>query len=177
MSIRNHATLLLEQTKLLRHLGSAHIVGSYVTDLMVYNDLDFYMNRDSLSEKAYYALAADLMQLLKPIRYDGFIDMEKKIAFIGMETAISGERWNIDIWWKTAEAIQAAETEAQQIISRTAAQPELKEAILTIKQGLCDRRLYGLDKRKKHYHSQEIYDSVFLEGIRSVEEFLQKHSM
>ena len=177
MSIRDQATMLLEQTKLLRHLGSAHIVGSYVTDLMVYNDLDLYMNRENLTADTYHTLAANLMQLLKPIRYDGFIDMAKKTAFIGMETTITGERWNIDIWWKSADAIQAAKTEAQQIIAKTTAEPELKRAILTIKQGLCDRKLYGLDKGKKHYHSQEIYDSIFLEGIRSVEELLEKHPL
>lgn len=33
-----------------------------------------------------------------------------------------------------------------------------------------------MDKGRTHYHSQEIYDAVFIEGIRTAEEFLSLHA-
>ena len=180
MTIRERADDLLAQTGLMKTLlnhGDAHIVGSYITDLMVYNDLDVYTDSAFLTADTYHALFCDLIQVLRPIRCDGFLDIEKSTAFIGMETALTGERWNLDLWWKPADAIRAAETQARQMLSLMDAQPKLKTAALTIKRELCDRKLYGLDKGKKHYHSQMIYDAIFLEGIRSAEELLHKHPL
>ena len=50
--------------------------------------------------------------------------------------------------------------------------PELKKAVIKIKQDLIDRKLYGLNKGKVHYHSNEIYDAIFVKGILSTEQFL-----
>ena len=54
--------------------------------------------------------------------------------------------------------------------------PALKTAVLDIKQGLINRNLYGMYKGRTHYHSQEIYDAVFIEGVRTAEEFLSLHA-
>ena len=180
MSIRTRADALLTQTHLpdlLSAHGDAHIVGSYLTDLMVYPDLDFYLDNASLTADAYHSLFCTLIQALRPIRCDAFLDLANASAFIGMETAITGERWNLDLWWKPAVSIHAAQAEAAHMLARMAAQPALKTAALTIKQDLCARKLYGLDKGKQHYHSQEIYDAIFRENILSTEEFLRKHPL
>ena len=180
MSIRTQADAFLAQTNLTNTLsayGSAHIVGSYRTDLMVYNDLDFYMDNAALTADVYHVLFCELIRLLRPIRCEGFLDPDNSSAFIGMETMITGEKWNLDLWWKPESIIRAAEAEAQRMNALMAAQPELRTAALTIKQDLCALNLYGLNKGKKHYHSQEIYDAIFREGICSTAEFLQNHPL
>lgn len=48
----------------------------------------------------------------------------------------------------------------------------MQKAILEIKEELSRLRLYGFDKKKKHYHSKEIYDSVLFGNVLSAEQFL-----
>lgn len=100
--------------------------------------------------------------------------MEKESAFLGFETSISGDRWNIDIWWKSQAETGDAIAYANGIARLMHENPKLKNAVITIKQDLISRRLYGFDKGKKHYHSKEIYDAVFHEGILTTEQFLTK---
>ena len=52
--------------------------------------------------------------------------------------------------------------------------PELKDAVIRIKQELINRKLYGFDKGKVHYHSNEIYEAVFGKGILTENQFLSQ---
>lgn len=164
--------LLYEQGlwEILEKHGKPHIVGSYLTELMSWNDLDIYMEDDS--EENYFAAAAALISKFKPAKFDGFTSWGKNLGF---ETYVEGERFNVDIWWKPEEDIAAALRFAEDVKEKINLRPEYRESILAIKRELIASKLYGFDKGKKHYHSDEIYRAVFDEGIRTPEEFLQKH--
>ena len=86
------------------------------------------------------------------------------------------ERWNIDIWWKNQTESDAFTLYTDELMQQMEQRPHLKDAVLEIKQGLIDRKLYGFDKGKKHYHSNEIYDAVFNKGIYTIEQFLSSAS-
>lgn len=178
MTIYEEADQLLYEYGLLdilKKYGRVFVVGSYQMGIMTWNDLDFYMDRDDLHEKNYYDLAADILRKMTPMHFDGHLDLEKNSAFLGAETGISGKRWNLDIWWKEKAEIEAAIAHAQNMTASMKERPELKNAVMEIKQGLIARKLYGFDKGKRHYHSQEIYEAVFDEGIFTTEQFLLRH--
>lgn len=162
-------------SELLQTYGDVWIVGSYGMGIMTWNDLDFYIDKSDLNRENYYGLASDILKKLVPYRFDGAFDMEAGSAFLGFETKISGERWNIDIWWKDRQEINDSIAYADDMARLMQEKPELKNAIMGIKRDLMGRRLYGFDKGKKHYHSKEIYDAVFHEGILTAEQFLASH--
>ena len=121
-------------------------------------------------------MTSDILEKITPSRFNGELDIENNLAFLGFETGISGERWNVDIWWKDKTQIAASMAYANDIVHLIHKKPELRDAVINIKQELIARGLYGFDKGKKHYHSKEIYDAVFDEGIFTAEQFLAVHS-
>ena len=158
--------------KLLQKYGDVYIVGSYKMGIMTWNDIDFYMDKSSLNEQNYYSLTSDIVKEMMPSRFNGEINIKSELAFLGFETKISDERWNIDIWWKDKAEIDNSIAYSNDIIQLMQKRPELKDAVMKIKQELIMRGLYGFDKGKKHYHSKEIYDAVFNGGIVTTEQFL-----
>ena len=174
MTIRESADALLAQTGLMDVLagfGKAEIVGSYVMDLMAWNDLDVYVALDG----DFYAMAAAAMQAVKPVRFDGFYDVQTGNRFIGMETMAAGERWNIDIWIREPGEIAEALERNYAMKARLEACPEAREAVVRIKRELIGRGMYGLDKGKRHYHSPEIYEAVLQRGVRTVEALMEMY--
>lgn len=161
--------------ELLQTYGDVSIVGSYGMKIMTWNDLDFYVDKSGLNMQNYYGLTSDILDKCMPSRFDGEVSFDQGRAFLGFETRISGERWNIDIWWKNRAEIDASIAYAKDMVHRMQESPKLKHAVMTIKQDLISRGLYGFDKGKKHCHSKEIYDAVFLEGILTAEQFLAFH--
>lgn len=151
--------------------GKPHIVGSYLTDLMSWNDLDIYMEEDSVEN--YFSAVADLVKRFCPDKFDGFTRWGKNLGF---ETYVDGERFNVDIWWKPESDIAAAINFAKDVNETIKLHPEYRESIINIKKELIAKKLYGFDKGPIHYHSDEIYRAVFEEGISSPEEFLNKHA-
>ena len=149
--------------------GNPHIVGSYLTGLMSWNDLDIYMEESD----DYHGTVAALITELNPEKFEGFTRWGYNFGF---ETYVDGERINVDIWWKSAEDITAANKFAEDVKEKISLHPEYRDIIIAIKQELISRKMYGFDKGKLHYHSDEIYRAVFEEGIRTPEEFLIKYA-
>lgn len=175
-SIQEKAADLIEQHNLIgmmQKYGKTMPVGSYIMKTMTWNDLDFYIDLADFQVDKYYHLVTELVLTLKPIRYDGICDAEKTAYFLGMEIVYAGERWNIDIWWKKSEEIEASLAYTNNLMLRMEQKPALREAVVEIKQGLIAQKLYGFDKGKKHYHSNEVYDAVFNRGILSIEDFFE----
>ena len=174
MTIREQADVLLRQTGLLdtlRRFGEPVIVGSYAMDAMAWNDLDVYIDLAG----DYHEMAAAVIAVLKPYRYDGFCDRQTGAQFAGMETVITGERWNIDIWVRSRSEIDAAVERNRAMKAQFDARPEVREAVLRIKQELIGMGMYGFDKGKRHYHSPEIYEAVLEKGVRTVGELLEMY--
>lgn len=176
MSIKSNADVLLHQTGLLKCLqkyGNVHITGSYRMDTMSWNDLDIYLEAAPATFDI-FPMIADVNTLLRPFRFDGFTDGGK--LFYGLETMITGERWNIDIWIKDADGIHSSIEYCDEISRRIAEDPAKRDAILSIKAELISMGMYGFDKnRDHHYHSNEIYDAVLREGILTTEDLLRRH--
>ncbi len=158
--------------KLLQTYGEVSVIGSYTMGMMTWNDLDFYINQSDLNKQNYYHLTSDILQKTSPSHFNGDLDLKKGTAFLGFETDISGDRWNIDIWWKNKAEIDDSIAYAHMVTQLIQEKPELKKAVIKIKQDLIRLGYYGLDKGKKHYHSKEIYNAVFHEGILTTEQFL-----
>ena len=180
MSVRKEADHLLQRTGLmnvLRQFGAAAIVGSYSMDLMAWNDLDIYVDTVDWTVERYCDMLGAVAKCVQPTRVDGFQNAAGGQYFLGMETMVTGSRWNIDIWGKRADEIADAQQSNTRMKQRFDARPELREALLSIKQGLIVRGMYGFDKGRKHYHSPEIYHAVLEEGVRDAEEFLKKHPL
>lgn len=174
--IREKADLLIEKNdlmKLLTKYGRVFLVGSYRMQTMAWNDLDFYIETSDFDSELYCAAAAESITRLAPVRFDGINRAEKRQLFLGLEVMEAGERWNIDIWWKEKAEIDAAIAYEDKLIERMQDNPELKNAVVLMKQGLISRRLYGMDKGRKHFHSNDIYEAVFEKGILTLEQFLE----
>lgn len=175
ISIQEKAAAFLDEKNIINILheyGDPTIVGSYRMQIMTWNDLDFYMSLPDFDIDHYYGLVKELINVLKPIRFDGICNADKKIFFIGMEVLYDEERWNIDIWWKKENEIADSVLYARDLMAQMQLRPELRDAVISIKQELINRKMYGFDKGKVHYHSNEIYDAVFNKGILTKEEFL-----
>lgn len=156
---------------LLNKYGDTFIVGSYRTKMMTWNDLDFYIDNSKFCPSQYYNLVGNVLNKMKPFHFDGLFNIEKNLTFIGLETNIYGERWNIDIWLKSREEIEAALLSEDKLMRLVEERPECKKAILDIKQELARLKLYGFDKKQNHYHSNEIYDAVLFNNVISIEQF------
>ena len=161
--------------KILRRYGDVFTVGSYNMGIMTWNDLDFYFDNSRFDRVDYSNLVTDIIKEMLPVRFEGLLNKENNQLFLGFETMITGERWNVDIWWKTKEEIQNSFSYSRDLVAQMECQPELKSAVLRIKQGLIKNKLYGMDKGRIHYHSKDIYDAVFKENIYSTEQFLFHH--
>ena len=156
---------------LLNKYGDTFIVGSYRTKMMTWNDLDFYIDNSKFNLSLYYNLVGNVLNKMKPSRFDGLFNIEKNLIFIGFETNIFGERWNIDIWLKSREEIEASLLSEDKLMRLVEERPECKKVILEIKQELTRLKLYGFDKKQGHYHSNEIYDAVLFNNVLSIEQF------
>lgn len=175
--IRDRAEELLNETGLLECIskyGKAFITGSYRMDMMCWNDIDLYIEDSVKVRENWFCLVKDVISVLKPYRFDGAYK-ENKI-FLGCETDLTGERWNVDIWVRDRAHIEKSMEYCDSIVQRTEQYPELRKSVIDIKKKLIELRMYGLDKMaERHYHSDEIYRAVFEEGVRIPEEFLDKY--
>lgn len=179
MSIKDKADEFINKSgiiEILQKYGKVYIVGSYTMDVMTWNDLDIYLDRCDFRHHKYCEILAELVRVLSPIRFNGILKADQNLMFIGLETELSGERWNLDIWWKDKSEIDSAIAYSRELMCKMENNPEYKKALLRIKQELIKCNLYGFDKGKIHYHSNEIYSAVFDKGVRSTEQFLKLYS-
>lgn len=175
--IREQAKKLMQETHLLELLsvyGTVSITGSYTMDLMCWNDLDLYIEDNEKLHHNWFQMISDLFLALKPYKFNGFCKSDQ--FFVGCEMEISGERWNVDIWVRNREHINNAEKYCSDIVQRIEQSPELKADIISLKKQLIQLNMYGLDKQEDHhYHSHDIYKAVLEEGIRTVDELIERH--
>lgn len=88
------------------------------------------------------------------------------VWFHGFETYITGELWNVDLWFFDKETIHKAEKYCDVILAK--ATQKQKELIIKIKHELIARGLYSFEQ----YNSMDVYKAVLEDGVQDVEEFL-----
>lgn len=86
----------------LKEIGTPHIIGSYRMDMMAWNDLDIDIENDNMSLEKLYALSDFILRTFHPVWYEAKEEVNaegKTVWFHGFETTITGELWNVDLWF------------------------------------------------------------------------------
>lgn len=155
--------------KKLEEIGVPHIIGSYRMDMMAWNDLDIDIENHAMSLEHLYELSSYIFHTFCPTWYEAKEEINqdgKRVWFHGFETTVTGELWNVDLWFFDEETILAAERFCDDIASRTS--PSQKDSILRIKNELIDRGLYSFEK----YTSMDVYKAVIENGVKNADELL-----
>ena len=155
--------------KKLEELGQAHIVGSYRMDMMAWNDLDIDIENQTMTLDKLYELTSFILDTFHPVWYEAkeeVNDEGKTVWFHGFETMITGELWNVDLWFFDKETIENAEKYCDTIAENTS--QKQKEIIVNIKEQLISRDLYSFEQ----YTSMDVYKVVLENNVKNVEEFL-----
>lgn len=153
----------------LEKMGVPHIIGSYRMDMMAWNDLDIDIENDNMSLEKLYELTAYIIRTFQPVWYEAkeeIAENEKKVWFHGFETTITGELWNVDLWFFDKETICNAEKYCDGITAKT--DDNQKDTIVKIKNELINRGLYSFEK----YKSIDVYKAVVEENVKNSDEFL-----
>lgn len=154
--------------KKLEEIGVPHVIGSYRMDMMAWNDLDIDIENDVMSLDKLYELSSFIINTFHPTWYEAKEEInqdEKKVWFHGFETMITGELWNVDLWFFDKETIADAERYCDDITQRTS--QSQKNTIVRIKEELIAQGLYSFEK----YKSLDVYKAVLENGVVDAEEF------
>ncbi len=155
--------------KKIEEIGNAHIIGSYRMDMMAWNDLDIDIENDAMSLDKLYELSTFIINTFHPVWYEAKEEVNddgKRVWFHGFETMITGELWNVDLWFFDKETISDAELYCDNIV-RDTSQTE-KDIIVNIKTELIAQGLYSFEQ----YKSIDVYKAVLEDRVKNVEEFL-----
>lgn len=158
----------------LAEIGAPHVIGSHRMDMMAWNDLDIDVENADMSKEKLYDLTAYILKTYSPPWYEAkeeVNDEGKTVWFHGFHAVIDGQLWNFDIWFFDPETIRKAEAYCDSMAEMSRSQPGSREAILTIKRELIERKLYGFEQ----YASMDVYRAVLHQGIRSTEELLARY--
>lgn len=159
----------------LKNYGAPHIIGSYKMDLMAWNDLDIYVENDSMSLDKLYQLTNYILNKFNPIWYEAKEEINEqgnKVWFQGFEFYLDNELWNVDIWFLNKQEIEKAEKYCSDISEKIKNNKQLRTVIMEIKQELIKRNLYSFDK----YTSIDVYDAVINNGVINVDNFINNYS-
>ena len=102
---KESADYLLHDCGLLAELmkyGNVHPIGSYRMDMMAWNDLDLDVENDGMSLEKLYRLTSFIWEKFQPVWYEAKEEIApdgKTVWFHGFETMITGQLWNVDIWF------------------------------------------------------------------------------
>lgn len=169
--IKSNANRILYEFGLydrLEEIGSCHIIGSYRMNMMAWNDLDIDIENENMSLDKLHELTAFIINTFKPLWYEAKEEINangKTVWFHGFETMITGELWNVDLWFFDKKTISEAEQycdKISQIVNH-----EQKERIANIKKELIARELYSFDK----YKSLDVYNAVLKNNVSNIDEF------
>ena len=177
MDLQKEAALLLQEhglLEILREYGEPHVIGSSTMDLMAWPDLDIDVIPDDMSIDKLHRLTRTLLERFYPLWYEGkeeVNDEGKTVWFQGLETKITGTRWNIDIWFFDRETVEKAEAYCAGIRDAVRKNPAYRDAVLHLKRELIARGLYSFEK----FHSTDVYRAVLDCGISDIETFLKEY--
>ena len=155
----------------LKKYGQPHIIGSYRMDMMAWNDLDIDIENSAMSIDKLYQLTQWIIKTFNPVWYEAkeeVTDDGKTVWFHGFETNITGELWNVDLWFFDKDTIEATEKYCDEIAEK--ASNTQKKQIIEIKQELIAREMYSFDE----FSSMDVYSAVIDNGVTNIDEFLNE---
>ena len=157
----------------LENIGEPHVIGSYRMGMMAWNDLDIDIVNERMDTDRLYSLTAFVLEQFCPLWYEAkeeVNDEGKTVWFHGFHTRIDGEVWNVDLWFLDQKEIERVKVYCDGISEQIRLQPIYRERILTIKEELCARGLYGYPA----YIGIDVYDAVLQKGILDTDDFLRR---
>ncbi len=171
--LRTEAEQLLTSGLLdvLARYGIPHVAGSYALGLMVWRDLDLYLETKQLSLTQFFMLGGDLANLLTPIRMS--FRNERIARTPGLPHGLywgvylgngSHGAWKIDVWAIEPEQYQALSSH-QEAIADTLT-PETRRTILNIKAAIWNKPDY-----RRTFSSQDVYQAVLQHDVTTLDEF------
>ena len=125
-----------------------------------------------MSLEKLYCLTSFILEKFQPVWYEakeGITPDGKTVWFHGFETMITGQLWNVDIWFFDKSMIEATTDYCDSIVRQTT--PEQKRQIVAIKEELIRRGLYSFEV----YRSIDVYRAVTELGITTPERFLSEY--
>jgi hypothetical protein len=156
----------------LNKYGKTHIIGSYKMDLMVWNDLDIDVENSKINMDIIYNITKFVFYKFSPIWFEGkeALMANKKCYFLGFETDILDERWNIDLWFFDKEEIEECEKYCSEIFEKINKNNEYQDYIINIKRDLIQNGMYS-----SSYNSYDVYDAVLNHKIKNTEELTKEY--
>ena len=156
----------------LNKYGNTHIIGSYIMDLMVWNDLDIDIENTGINMNVIYSITKFVFDKFFPIWFEGkeTILAGKKCYFLGFETNILKDVWNIDLWFFDKLEIEKCKKYCDDISSRILKNREFGDYIIKIKKELIQNGMYTTS-----YNSLNVYDAVLNHGIKNFDELVKKY--
>lgn len=175
-SLHKEATILLETILLpiLQEYGNTSVGGSYLYKLLNYPDLDIDVVSDKATKEKFAELSAKLIALSNTskfkssdrVNYPHTNSGKRPVGYwISPEINFGENVWKIDIWlqksdWYTgdtnryeAELLNASE--------------EKRIAVLSLKEELIEKGLYGIGKE---FLSVDVYEGVLQGNTKTVDE-------
>ena len=173
--IKENAEKILYKHGLIDELnkyGKTHIIGSYKMDLMVWNDLDIDMENENINMNTIHNITKYVLDKFFPIWFSGreTIMANKKCYFLGFETDILEERWNIDLWFFDKIEIKKCIDYCDDITDKINKKPEYQDYIIKIKKDLIHNGMYS-----ESFNSFDVYDAVLNYGIRNTRELIKNY--
>jgi len=144
--------------------------GSYVLDLMVWRDLDLFVDIQKIKQEDIYDIATDIFNQFKPTWLETKNTFNETSGcpqgyFLGFETNIvENNLWNIDIWFTNNEHINQNQNYLNNIKNKLP--DHLRTVIMDIKHHVCSHPLYG-----HQFFSIDLYDAVLNHKINSYTDF------
>jgi len=171
--LQTKANEIISKLNLLEFLnkyGEVHIVGSVITGLMTWPDIDIEVTNAELKLDNQLAIAKYLIEsmakqvCLQDYRVDNNPPSRPKGLYLGVKYLyVDGTKWKIDIWLKE-EKVAETFIESENLFKKLNNSNKL--IILNIKSVICDHPKY-----KKEIFSTDIYDAVLNNNVTTIEDF------
>lgn len=176
-SLRNDADLVLDRQglrQILEQYGKVHVSGSYALELMVWRDLDIYLEVPDISEGQFFQLGGEIATRLRPVKMNFRNERLNQTPNLpqGLYWGIylgndRDSTWKIDIWAVTPaqcrELIAFSDALKSRLTSST------KDSILHLKS-----RLWRDPRYRKSFTALDIYRAVLDGGTTDVATFLRE---
>ena len=173
-TIKSEANTILQEKGLMNILlrfGKPHISGSYSLDLMIWRDLDIYLEVETFSESAHFSLGEKINAALHPVKMSFRNELLGKTkglpsglywgVYLGNERAGA---WKIDIWMVHTEECGRLLKYCTDIQTRLT--EDYRRIIMEIKSQCWQDPNY-----RKTFTSSDIYDAVLEHNVCSFRDF------
>ncbi len=171
--LRKEADQLLVRGLLdvLARYGVPHVMGSYRLELMVWRDLDLYLETEQLSLTQFFTLGSDIASLLTPMRMS--FRNERIGRTLGLPHGLYwgvylGNQphgaWKIDVWAVEPDQYQGLSSHHEAIADKLT--PENRRTILAIKAATWNNPGY-----RRTFSSQDVYQAVLHHGVTTLDQF------